>query len=631
MREQPDTTLVGEARAGDREAFCALVRRYQDHAYGLAVALVSDFDLAQDVVQEAFVSAYCDLPKLREPERFAGWLRGIVRNTARRALRDREHDRLLVERLVRLGAEAEPARSPAEPAETIERREVVQRALQGLPRRNREAVTLYYVDGLSYADIAGFLGVTRTTVKGRLQRGREQLREELRMVEDTFDKERLPEEFADEIAAIIDRWAERGVDLRAEIDRLASIGAPAVEPLCEALDDPRPSVRRGAAHALCTLGDERALEPLLATWRGDYSRTGASVPMRRVLRVKRVLAIPGAREAFLRLLREGDRDEQEMALLVFSQARGDQEVAGRVHEILRTPGPLRHQALSVLLQIDPPSGARAARAAVESDDARLRMWAPSVALGHGVSLPIETCLKAFGHGVPAWAGRHTGWAWGRQAAGLLVLRHGEEGERVLRQLLASGRPEERATAALALAQIAPDEAFEVLRQELLAGSPDGHWTKAVARALSAHCAERLRDWLEGEGERMAGMPGPAWVLAKSAAMPSEAVIEVLLREGTPAVRAAAVRLLAKAKGASALPELRRLLREGRPRKVAQEAMRRMLRLGEAAHATAREMLESEHWTERKAAVVLLRRWGKLSQSDAERAGRDPHVAVRKAA
>jgi RNA polymerase sigma-70 factor (ECF subfamily) len=142
MREKPDTTLVAEARAGDREAFCELVRRYQDHAYGLAVALVSDFDLAQDVVQEAFVSAYCDLAKLRDPERFAGWLRGIVRNTARRALRDREHDRLLVERLAHLGAEAEPVRSPAEPAETIERREVVQRALEGLPRRNREAVTL---------------------------------------------------------------------------------------------------------------------------------------------------------------------------------------------------------------------------------------------------------------------------------------------------------------------------------------------------------------------------------------------------------------------------------------------------------------------------------------------------------
>jgi RNA polymerase sigma-70 factor (ECF subfamily) len=631
MPEKPDTTLVGETRAGDREAFCELVRRYQDHAYGLAVAMVSDFDLAQDVVQEAFVSAYCHLPKLREPERFAGWLRGIVRNTARRALRDREHDRLLVERLAHLGAEAEPACSPAERAEATERRQLVQRALEGLPRHNREAVTLYYVDGLSYADIAGFLGVTPTTVKGRLQRGRAQLREELRMVEDTFEKERLPDEFAQEIAGIIDAWAERGVDLRGEIDRLTSIGAPAVDPLCEALGDPRPSVRRGAAHALCALGDERALGPLLAAWRADYSGTGASVPLRRLLRVKRVLAIPGAREVFLRLLREGNRDEQEMALHVLSQARDDREVLGRVHEMFRTPGRLQREALGALLQIDPQTGAQAAREAVEGDDPHLRMWAAILALQQGVSLPIETCVKALGSEVPALGGHRFVEAWGRRSAGLLLLRHGDEGEQALRELLARGRPEERVTAALMLAEIAPEETSRVLRQELLAGSPDGYWTKSVARALSAHCAQQVRAWLEGEGENMAGMPGPAWALAKSAATPSEAAVELLLREGTPAVRAAAVRLLARAKGASALPELRRLLREGRPRKVAQEAMRRMLRLGEAAHATAREMLESEHWTERKAAVVLLRRWGKLSQSDAERAGRDPHVAVRKAA
>lgn len=622
MKEKSDTTLVGETKAGDREAFCELVRRYQDFAYGLAVALVSDFDLAQDVVQEAFVSAYCDLPKLREPERFAGWLRGIVRNTARRALRDREQDRLLVERLAHLGAEAEPTSSPAEPAETIERRELVQRALRGLPRRNREAVTLYYVDGLSYADIAGFLGVTRTTVKGRLQRGREQLREELRMVEDTFEKERLPEEFAQEIAGIIDRWAERGVELPGEIARLTSIGAPAVEPLCGALEDPRPSVRRGAAHALCALGDERALGPLLATWRADYSKTGASVDLRRLLRVKRVLAIPRAREAFLRMLREGDRDEQEMALHALSQARGDQEVLDRVHEILRTPGRLQREALGAVLQIDPDSGARAAREAVESGDPYLRMWAPILALLHGVSLPIETCVKAFGHEVGAW---------GRRSAGLLVLRHGEEGERVLRQLLARGSPDERATAALMLAEIAPHEAFEVLRRELLTGSPDDGWTKSVARALSAHCAEQLRAWLERESEGLASTPGPVWALAKSRGTLATETVQALLQHGTPAVRAAAVRLLAKAKGASALPELRRLLREGRPRKLAQEACRQMLRLGEAAYGTAREMLESEHWTERKAAVVLLRRWGRLSQRQAERARSDPHVAVRKAA
>ena len=335
-----------------------------------------------------------------------------------------------------------------------------------------------------------------------------------------------------------------------------------------------------------------------------------------------MLAIPGAREAFLNLLSEGNRDEQEMALLGLSQARGDREVLDRVHEVFRTPGPLQPTALQVLLQMDGESAARVAGEALESGDPRLQMWAAALALLHGVPLPIDTCLKAFGPEVPAW---------GRQSAARLVLRHGEEGARVLRDLLAHGRPDERATAALVLAKSASDQAFPVLREALLAGRPENNWTKAVARTLAAHCSDQLRAWLEGEGAKLTATPGPVWALANSTTTPSDAVTEVLLEEGTPAVRAAAVRLLANAKRAAALPELRRLLREGRPRKVAQEAFHQMRRLKDAAHDAALAMLESEHWTERKAAVALFRRWGKLTPDLAERAESDPHPAVRKAA
>ena len=80
MDEISQVRLVEEALAGDREAFCALVRAYQDYAYGVAMGILPDFDLARDVVQEAFLAAYRNLPKLRGASRFGGWLRGIVRN-----------------------------------------------------------------------------------------------------------------------------------------------------------------------------------------------------------------------------------------------------------------------------------------------------------------------------------------------------------------------------------------------------------------------------------------------------------------------------------------------------------------------------------------------------------------------
>ena len=88
MDEQTDADMVADVLAGQRDVFASLVRKYQAHAYGTAIGILSDFELARDVVQEAFLAAYRDLRKLREPDRFAGWLHGIVRNRARSALRE---------------------------------------------------------------------------------------------------------------------------------------------------------------------------------------------------------------------------------------------------------------------------------------------------------------------------------------------------------------------------------------------------------------------------------------------------------------------------------------------------------------------------------------------------------------
>ena len=125
--------------------------------------------------------------------------------------------------------------------------------------------------------------------------------------------------------------------------------------------------------------------------------------------------------------------------------------------------------------------------------------------------------------------------------------------------------------------------------------------------------------------------GIAWALARVRIARDSATINDLYQYGTPTVRAAALRKLARDAGADFLPELRRVLREGRPKKVAREAFGQMRRLRVAAMPTALEMLESEHWTERKAAVGLLRRWHKLTDAQRNRAKTDPHMAVRHAA
>src|SRR5687767_1197308 len=81
--------IVETARGGDLAAFGELVRRFQDMAYAAAYAYLGDHHQAQDAAQEAFIAAFSDLSKLREPAAFPGWFRRIVLRQCGRQRRGR--------------------------------------------------------------------------------------------------------------------------------------------------------------------------------------------------------------------------------------------------------------------------------------------------------------------------------------------------------------------------------------------------------------------------------------------------------------------------------------------------------------------------------------------------------------
>src|SRR5438067_6011479 len=80
---------IERARGGDAAAFGELTRRYQNLVFGCALSLLGDFQMAEDVTQEAFVTAYFNIAQLRDPGAFAAWLRQLVRSRAHRVLRQR--------------------------------------------------------------------------------------------------------------------------------------------------------------------------------------------------------------------------------------------------------------------------------------------------------------------------------------------------------------------------------------------------------------------------------------------------------------------------------------------------------------------------------------------------------------
>jgi len=171
-----DIDLITRCKSGDRNAFGELVRRYQDRVYNLCRYMTEDADDARDVAQDVFIKAYGALKNYRPDAGFYTWLYRIAVNTcldfkkkSRTSQLDDEHAESL--------SSGEP--SPEELYESKEVGRIINAALQSLPGKLRAVIVLREMDGLSYEETAAVLGVSTGTVKSRLARAREKLRNRL--------------------------------------------------------------------------------------------------------------------------------------------------------------------------------------------------------------------------------------------------------------------------------------------------------------------------------------------------------------------------------------------------------------------------------------------------------------------
>jgi RNA polymerase sigma factor (sigma-70 family) len=186
--------LVAGAAAGDQEAFERLVRGFRNLAFGYAYSILGDFQLAEDVTQEAFLEAHRQLRKLRHPAAFPGWLRLIVFKHADRITR-----RATVPVVPLDGAPEAAARGagPEELAERREAREKILGAVRELPEALRTATVLFYIGGHSSSEVSRYLEVPLTTVKKRLHDARQLLKEmTMDRTERSLKDRALPESFA---------------------------------------------------------------------------------------------------------------------------------------------------------------------------------------------------------------------------------------------------------------------------------------------------------------------------------------------------------------------------------------------------------------------------------------------------
>lgn len=165
-RQRSDTELLAAHVAGDRHAFAELFRRHHRQLYRLARLTSLSREDADDVVQDAMLSAHRSASSFRHDAAVGTWLHRIVLNACLDSLR-RSHARPTVE--------FQDVHPVADRTSQVDTAIVVQRALLRLPIHQRAAVVAVDMQGYSVAETARLLGVPEGTVKSRCARGRTRL------------------------------------------------------------------------------------------------------------------------------------------------------------------------------------------------------------------------------------------------------------------------------------------------------------------------------------------------------------------------------------------------------------------------------------------------------------------------
>ena len=173
-------THLPAAARGDRDAYGRIVAGCQGTVASIALAITRDVPASEDIAQDAFVSAWQNLRRLKNPASFLPWLRQITRNLARDHLRAQARRAAPagdVEALI--ATVADPAPGPADDLADTQEQAIAAAVIDALPEESREVLLLYYREGQSSRQVAALLGLQDAAVRKRLSRARERVRGEL--------------------------------------------------------------------------------------------------------------------------------------------------------------------------------------------------------------------------------------------------------------------------------------------------------------------------------------------------------------------------------------------------------------------------------------------------------------------
>jgi RNA polymerase sigma-70 factor (ECF subfamily) len=169
-----DAQLIESYQDGEHSALAELWLKYHKLVYGIAVSIVKSHEDAEDLRQEVFLKVYNNLSNLKEPEKFASWLRTITRNTCKSWLSQHTLSATPIDSI----AESDYCvPSCHETFEIKEEQNLLQNLINDLPLDYRTVINLHYFQHQKVREIAEFLSLPESTVKWRIHAARNMLKE----------------------------------------------------------------------------------------------------------------------------------------------------------------------------------------------------------------------------------------------------------------------------------------------------------------------------------------------------------------------------------------------------------------------------------------------------------------------
>lgn len=187
--------LVAKSKKGDIIAFEELISGYEKKAYNIAYRMMGNEEDAKDMAQEAFIKIYKSIKNFREESSFSTWLYRIVTNVCLDEIRKRKRNNTLPLEIniesdkgaahIEIGADKE---TPEDIFERIEKRQLILNAINSLNEDYKTVIVLRDIQGFGYEEIASMLSCSLGTIKSRINRARNALKDKLRYQLELYDK-----------------------------------------------------------------------------------------------------------------------------------------------------------------------------------------------------------------------------------------------------------------------------------------------------------------------------------------------------------------------------------------------------------------------------------------------------------